>query len=111
MRTPRRYVEDLAEEVLSDLAVPLHHQAANDQYHAEIKRLARNVGLNPDSPGFKASLLLACDLFDGLAQSLRETENEDREEGAFWIQQASARLRLLSIWGESCHKGTCLDLR
>jgi len=112
MRTPQEYIADVTDDVLPRFMQNIsgHALSANDQYHAEMCRLARNVGMNPESEGFKASLLLASDLIDGLAASLRETELEDKEMGAYYIEQAAARLRLLSLWGSRCRKD-CLDLR
>jgi hypothetical protein len=114
MRTPSEYITDMAEDVLVPFKSDISNAslAANDQYHAEMQRIVRNVGLNPDSLGFKASVLVACDLLDGLANSLLESEVEDNEMGAWFIHEASARLRLLSLWGERpCPKKDCLDLR
>lgn len=113
MRTPQEYIADMTDEVLPRFMshISASSLSANDQYHAEVQRIARNVGMNPDSIGFKASLLVACDLLDGLAASLTDSEVEDKEIGAHFIREASARLRLLSLWGETCRKRNCLDLR
>lgn len=112
MRTPNEYIEDMTDEVLPRFMqnITISSVSANDQYHAEMQRMARNVGVNPESQGFKASLLLASDLLDGLAASLQNSEVEDKEIGAHFIKEASARLRILSIWGSQC-KRDCLDLR
>lgn len=112
MRTPEQYIEDMTDEVLSRFMrnIPSSAVSANDQYHAEVQRLARNVGVNPESQGFRASLLIACDLLDGLAGSLMESEMEEKETGSHFIKEASARLRILTLWGSQCRKD-CLDLR
>jgi hypothetical protein len=112
MRTPDQYIEDMTDEVLPRFMqnLSVSSVSANDQYHAEMQRMARNIGVNPESQGFKASLLLASDLLDGLAASLQDSEIEERETGAHFIREASARLRILSIWGSACKKD-CLDLR
>jgi len=113
MRTPQEYVDDMTDEVLPPFMnrIASSSVSSNDQYHAEVMRLARRVGLNPDSLGFKASMLLACDLFDGLASSLQNSEVEDKEIGSHFIREAAARLRVLSLWGSPCNKKDCLDLR
>lgn len=112
MRTPQEYITDITDEVLPRFMQNLSvgSLSANDQYQAEMQRLARNVGINPESQGFKASLLLASDLLDGLAASLQNSEVEDKETGAFFIREAASRLRILTIWGSECRKD-CLDLR
>lgn len=112
MRDPQQYIEDMTDEVLPPFMTSISAAAlsANDQYHAELERIARNVGLNPQSVGFRASMLVACDLLDGLAASLNDSEVEDKEIGAHFIKEASARLRLLNLWGSECRKD-CLDLR
>src|SRR5205807_6403252 len=110
MRTPDEYITDIVDEVIPSFMSNISPASlsANDQYHADVQRMARSVGVNPDSVGFKASLLLACDVLDGLASSLVRSEVEDREIGAHFIREASSRLRLLSLWGEEpCHKGQC----
>lgn len=113
MRTPQEYIDDVAEDILPPFMnnISASSLSANDQYHAEVQRIARNVGVNPESVGFKASLLVACDLLDGLAASLNDSEVEDKEIGAHFIKEASSRLRLLSLWGTSPCKRDCLDLR
>jgi len=110
MRTPQQYVNEINEEVLPSFVQDISPSALalNDQYHADMQRMARNVGLNPDSLGYKASLLLACDLLNGLASALYHSEVEGKEIGAHFINEAAARLRILSLWGEQCHS---LDLR
>lgn len=112
MRTPQEYIEDITDEVLPPFMSNLSPASlsANDQYHAEVQRIARNVGMNPESIGFRASMLVASDLLDGLAASLTQSEVADKEIGAHFIKEASARLRLLTLWGSQCRKD-CLDLR
>lgn len=108
MRTPQEYIADMKEEEKSS-NISLPSLAYNDQFHADIKRMAATVGLNADSAGFKASFLLAADLLDHLAGCLEMTDEVDREIGSAYIQDAAVRLRTLSLWGEKrCHS---LDLR
>lgn len=110
MRTPEEYIADMKSETdLPDFSIS--SIAYNDQLHADVRCMAATVGVNTDSVGFKASMLLACDLLDHLAACLENTDEEDREIGSAYIQDAARRLRTLSLWGELCHKGTCLDLR
>lgn len=113
MRTPQEYIEDMTEEILPSFMSNISSAslAVNDQYHADVQRMARNVGLNPESQGYKACLLLAADVLDGLAASLQESEVEDKETGAYFIREAGARLRLLTVWGSKCQNNPCLDLR
>lgn len=113
MRTPQQYLDDMNEEVLPQFMADIspYSLSLNDQYHADAMRMARNVGLNPESLGFKTSLLLACDLLDGLAGSLLNSEIAEKETGSYFIREAAARLRLLSLWGEQPCNQTSLDLR
>lgn len=113
MRTPQEYISDMREEVLDTIFPDLLDSsiAYNDQLHADIKRMAKTVGVSADSQGFKASVLLAGDLLDHLAACLEKTDEEDSEIGAFYIREATRRLRLLALWGETACPTDCLDLR
>lgn len=110
MRNPREYVQEMAEEVLSGVRPDMASLAYNDQFHADVKRMAATVGLDADSMPFKATLLLASDLLDHLAGCLEMTDEVDKEIGSAYISDAADRLRTLSLWGEQCNQD-CLDLR
>ncbi len=113
MRSPQEYVSDMMREHVEVNAFNLHPAtvAHYDQFSTDIKRAAAGVGLNTDSAGYKASVLLTCDLIDHMAQALRKTDEEDRETGACYLEEVARRLRLVSLWGEAECKETCLDLR
>ena len=113
MRTPQEYITDMTEDVLSPFMsnIPMASLSANDQFHADVVRMAHSVGVNPESVGFKASMLLASDILDGLAGALENSEVVDKEIGAHFIREGSYRLRLLTLWGQSCKDLTSLDLR
>lgn len=112
-RTPRQYVDDMVlaaneQDFYSQPAMIIAHY---DQFTTALREGARSVGLKTESLGFKASVLLACDVLDHLAESLEQSEESEKEVGSAYIREAATRLRIATLWGESCHKETCLDLR
>lgn len=114
MSTPQEYVETSMQEAeeydLFDLTP--HGISHYDQLAENLRRGAASVGLNTESVGFKASVLFACEVLDRLASSLEVSEEENREIGSAYIQEAANRLRALSLWGERCQNSqSCLDLR
>lgn len=105
----RSYINGQREEFL-DEALPrltLVEKTYNDQLHADVLRMAQFVGVDGKSEGFAASWLLACEALEHLADCLRNTQEENREVGADFIEAAAWRLRLLGLWGEQC-TGTSL---
>lgn len=108
---PRRFIDQEKVEYLDEIAPRMspEDKAHSDQLHADLMRMADYVGVNGRSDGFVASLLLACNVLDYLAESLLTTDEEDREVGAKYIEGAALRLRLLGLWGEQgCTKRVSL---
>lgn len=100
--SPREFIEQEKAEYLDPIKakMSLSDRTHSDQLHADFMRMAEFVGVNGRSDGFVASLLLACNVLDYLAESLLTTDEGDREMGAKYIEGAALRLRLLSLWGE-----------
>ena len=104
--SPRQFIEQEKAEYLDD-ALPrmsLEDKSRSDQLHADFMRMAEHVRLNGRSDGFASSVLLACNVLDWLADSLRTTDASNKEIGARYIEEAALRLRLLGLWGE---EGNC----
>lgn len=101
--SPREFVQQ-EKAVYLDQALPrmsMEDRAHSDQLHADLMRMAGFVGVNGRSDGFLASLLLACNVLDYLAESLLTTDERNKEVGAKYIEDAALRLRLLTLWGEN----------
>jgi len=103
---PRQFIEQEKAEYFDETLprMSLEDKAHSDQLHADLVRMAEFVGVNGRSNGFIASVLLAGNVLDWLAQSLLTTEEDSKEVGARFIEEAALRLRLLVLWGE---QGNC----
>jgi hypothetical protein len=112
---PRPFIER-AKAAILDPNLPrmmVEDKAVSDQLHADVMRMAEHVGVNGRSDGFVASVLIACNVLDWLADSLLTTEEEGREVGAKYIGDAALRLRLLALWGEqgNCKRISLMEMK